>query len=168
MTSAGLQYDSNSLLNAFTKFGVPPPHSEEKKLTRLVTTTVLLLVLAKAGLVALQEELTVGRLAIVVDSLLASLPCNRHGVGEMVVAREEGGRCTGEVRPFGVGLFNTVSLLNHSCLPNIVRINCEGSTLAAISSRAIRCPGDCGQPSPLPQEGRGAGGLLRGQQSIRP
>ena len=138
VTSAGLRYDSNSLLNAFTKFGVRPPDTEEKKLTRLVTTTILLLVMAKAGLVALQEEHTLGRLAVVVDSLLASMPCNRHGVGEMVVAREEGGRFTGEVRPFGVGLYNTVSLLNHSCLPNIVRVNCEGSTLAAISSRAIR------------------------------
>ena len=119
VTALGRTFPSSSLLSAYNKFGLSSaPQLDEK---RLITTTILLSLLEKAG-VAKDVE----RLAWVVADLLDSLPCNHHGLGEMLMEKTEGDRIVGEVRPFGSALYTTLSLLNHSCLPNLARVNFDG------------------------------------------
>ena len=77
------------------------------------------------------------RLAWVVADLLDSLPCNHHGLGEMLMEKTEGDRIVGEVRPFGSALYTTLSLLNHSCLPNLARVNFDGWWVAAVATRQV-------------------------------
>ena len=91
---------------------------DEKK---VITTTIVLSLVEKAGLAK-----DVGRLARLVADLLDSLPCNHHGLGEMLMEKTGGGGIVGEVRPFGSALYTTLSLLNHSCLPNLARVNFDG------------------------------------------
>ena len=79
----------------------------------------------------------VERLAWVVADLLDSLPCNHHGLGEMLMEKTEGDRIVGEVRPFGSALYTTLSLLNHSCLPNLARVNFDGWWVAAVATRQV-------------------------------
>ena len=130
VTERGSVVPSNSPLAAYNKFGLSTaPQYDEK---RVITTTILLSLLEKAGIGE-----NVGRLAWLVDNLLVSLPCNHHGLGEMMVEKSEEGGITGEVRPFGSALFTSLSLLNHSCLPNLARVNLDGCSVAAVATRRI-------------------------------
>ena len=135
VSSLGRPFPSTSLLSAFTKFGLPGDEGEERRLRRVATATLVLLLLERAGVVVREEAAGVGR---VVGDLLASLPCNTHGAGEMVLVRVGEHRCTGEVRPVGRALYPTLSLANHACCPNLARITLQGATVAAVAGRAIR------------------------------
>jgi hypothetical protein len=150
VTCAGIKYRPHDLINAFTKFG-RPEEEEDVKLSRLISTTLVVLVLEQVGLLQPEEEDTVAQLAVIVYDLLGSLPCNTHAIGEMVMVKDDGKKYTGEIRPFGLGLFSTMSLMNHSCLPNIARwpsallphwllsrLNTAGSWMVAVASRNIR------------------------------
>ena len=130
VTALGKTFPSISLLSAYNKFGLSfAPQLDDK---RLITTTILLSLLEKAG-VAKDVE----RLVWVVADLLDSLPCNHHGLGEMLMENTEGGGIVGEVRPFGSALYTTLSLLNHSCLPNLARVNFDGWWVAAVATRQV-------------------------------
>ena len=131
VTALGLPFPSHSLLSAYNKFGLSSstPQLDEK---RVITTTILLSLVEKAGLAK-----DVGRLAWLVSDLLDSLPCNHHGLGEMLVEKTGEGGIIGEVRPFGSALYTTLSLLNHSCLPNLARVNFGGWLVAAVATRQV-------------------------------
>ena len=120
-------FPSRSLLSAYNKFGLNS--LDEKK---VITTTVLLSLMARAGLAK-----DVGRFAWLVGDLLDSLPCNHHGLGEMLIEKTETGEIIGEVQPFGSALYTTLSLLNHSCLPNLARVNFDGWWVAAVATRQV-------------------------------
>ena len=126
VTALGL-FPSRSLLSAYNKFGLNS--LDEKK---VITTTILLSLVARAGLAK-----DVGRFAWLVGDLLDSLPCNRHGLGEMLIEKTEAGEIIGEVGPFGSALYTTLSLLNHSCLPNLARVNFDGWWVAAVATRQV-------------------------------
>ena len=126
VTALGL-FPSRSLLSAYNKFGLNS--LDEKK---VITTTVLLSLVARAGLAK-----DVGRFAWLVGDLLDSLPCNHHGLGEMLIEKTEAGEIIGEVQPFGSALYTTLSLLNHSCLPNLARVNFDGWWVAAVATRQV-------------------------------
>ena len=130
VTALGIPFPSTSLLSAYNKFGLNSiPQLDEKK---VITTTILLSLMEKAGFAK-----DVGRLAWVVADLLDSLPCNHHGLGEMLIEKTGGDEIIGEVRPFGSALYTTLSLLNHSCLPNLARVNFDGWWVAAVATRQV-------------------------------
>ena len=130
VTTLGKVYPSLSLLSAYNKFGLSStPRLDERM---VISTTILLSLMEKAGVA---ED--VGKLAGLVANLLDSLPCNHHGLGEMVIEKTETGEIIGEVQPFGSALFTTLSLLNHSCLPNLARVNFDGWWVAAVATRQV-------------------------------
>ena len=98
------------------------------------TAALLLLLLQQQGLVEQGQEALLGK---VTKKLLANLTTNTHGVGEMVVQEGEGG-LVGAVRSFGTGLYNTLALFNHSCLPNLTRVNRRGREVVVVTSREVR------------------------------
>lgn len=130
VTALGIPFPSTSLLSAYNKFGLNSiPQLDEKK---VIKTTILLSLMEKAGFAK-----DVERLAWVVADLLDSLPCNHHGLGEMLIEKTGGDEIIGEVRPFGSTLYTTFSLLNHSCLPNLARVNFDGWWVAAVATRQV-------------------------------
>ena len=51
---------------------------------------------------------------------LSVLPSNTHDIGFVEMSAKGGGVKGGELRSLGAGLYNTLSLFNHSCVPCMV------------------------------------------------
>ena len=73
--------------------------------------------------------------------LLRVLPSNCHNIGEI---RFDGGVGSGDsirlgrMESIGGGLYNTLSLFNHSCCPSFVRANVDGSAVVCVTVRDIQ------------------------------
>ncbi len=96
--------------------------------------------------VSLQDKKAMGA---VILKHLQNLPCNAHEVSEMEIASSSGatgsttsGPPSGSprdttVREIGAAVFGVLSLLNHSCDPNVVR-HSYGATAAVRAIKTIR------------------------------
>ena len=51
---------------------------------------------------------------------LSVLPSNTHDIGVVEVSAKAKGVRGGELRSLGAGLYNSLSLFNHSCVPCMV------------------------------------------------
>ena len=76
-------------------------------------------------------------MAIVLAHFLRVLPSNSHDIGELELASKASPIRGGEMRSLGAGMYNTLSLFNHSCAPCMVRAN-HGNAVVCIAVRDIR------------------------------
>ena len=44
----------------------------------------------------------------------------------------------GRLASFGTAVYNTLALFNHSCLPNLARVN-RGAGVLVVTTRGVRC-----------------------------
>ena len=79
------------------------------------------------------EEIAV---AAVIEHFLRVLPANSHDVGVIEMFNKECSVRGGEMASLGAGLYNTLSLFNHSCVPCFVRVNL-GNAVVCVAIRNI-------------------------------
>lgn len=67
---------------------------------------------------------------------LQNLPCNAHEISELVIKYDIAKNYNHEMIEIGAGAYSTLSLLNHSCNPNVSRFCYDGNVCVI---KAIRC-----------------------------
>ncbi|CAG0889173.1 unnamed protein product [Darwinula stevensoni] len=103
---------------------------------RTVTAVFLLNCLEIGGLFQDEDgESAQNRVGALLLRLLQSLSCNAYEISELWVRNEEVSR--GERVQIGGAVYPTVSLLNHSCDPNVIRIS-HGSSCAVVAIQPIQ------------------------------
>ena len=129
--------ESEILQNAFNHFGSGISLTENQQLANDAAICIIILFLEHKKLSTTDER---DVLVNFISDLLVSLPANIHGIGEMNITKENidnEEKAVGSIKSFGVGLYDKLSLANHSCLPNFVRLN-RGKEVVCIASRRIR------------------------------
>ena len=140
-----LKYLSIDLQNAFNHFGDEFFLTTDQMLANYISVAILILLLQRQGILQKNDSKTRSCIISFISNMLISLPSNVHGIGEMNYSKNADGddienskdeKIVGKLKSFGVGLYNTLSLMNHSCIPNFVRLN-QGRQVIAIASRLI-------------------------------
>ena len=141
-SDSNFKYLSMDLQNVFNHFGDESFLTQDHMLANYISVAILILLLQRQGILQKNDSKTRSCIISFINNMLISLPSNVHGIGEMNYSRDADNvnskdeKIVGKLKSFGIGLYNTLSLMNHSCIPNFVRLN-QGKQVIAIASRLI-------------------------------
>jgi len=125
------RYEASDIRRSFALIGNTEKRSVADLFRRAFTATIIVEALTKFSPLFNEFPVNENYAAGFVLHFLQSLPCNAHEITDVI---------NGETVEIGAGVFSTLSLLNHSCDPNVVR-HCLGSTVILRSIKPIR-PGE--------------------------